>query len=177
MRQAGLAVVNLECAITRGIMHWGGAPKACYFGAPPDAALSLVRAGVRLVSLANNHVLDCDVAGLRDTVAAVEMGWKTVFGLSAHVFQGIELHHGRPILYAASDLVDDYLVDPSFRNDHPLLFELEFGGGELRRIQLHPLFIARCRAGALDRAPDGRPVPRTGHAARHRRPAVAITPG
>lgn len=84
--------------------------------------------------------------------AAVEMGWKIVFGHSAHVFQGIELYQGCPILYAAGDLVDDYYVDPDFRNDHQLLFELELEGEALRRILLHPLFIARCRTGPADAA-------------------------
>lgn len=259
MRQADLAVVNLECAITDSTRRWSGAPKAFYFGAPPDAVLSLAGAGVGLASLANNHLLDYDIQGLHDTIAAlgrhgiahagaggalaaalapaivdrqgirvgmaafcdhqrdfaaradragiawldladegralagfehalarlraarvawpvlslhwgpnmvwrpspafrrlahaaVEMGWKIVFGHSAHVFQGIELYRGCPILYAAGDLVDDYLVDPAFRNDHQLLFDLELEGGALRRIRLHSLFIARCRTRPADPA-------------------------
>lgn len=77
--------------------------------------------------------------------AAIDMGWKILFGHSAHVFQGIEIHRGCPILYAAGDLVDDYYVDPHFRNDHQLLFELELTRTSWRRIELHPLFIAQCR--------------------------------
>ena len=71
----------------------------------------------------------------------------------------MELYRGCPILYAAGDLVDDYRVDPDFRNDHQLLFELELADGELRRIVLHPLFIERCRtvpASAVQRAWIGR---------------------
>ena len=45
----------------------------------------------------------------------------------------------------AGDLVDDYYVDPRFRNDHQLLFDLELADGELRRITLHPTFIDDCR--------------------------------
>lgn len=254
MRQADLAIVNLECAITRCTQHWTGEPKAFYFGAPPGAAQSLADAGVRLASLANNHILDFGVGGLRDTIAllaqhgiahagaggdlaealrpaimeckglrfgmaafcdhqrdfaaaarragmawldlqdeakalasferalaplhaagvdwpilslhwgpnmlwrpsarfrrlaqaAVDQGWKIVYGHSAHVFHGIELRHGAPILYAAGDLVDDYAVDPAFRNDHQLLFELELTSRRVERIRLHPLFIARGRTG------------------------------
>jgi poly-gamma-glutamate capsule biosynthesis protein CapA/YwtB (metallophosphatase superfamily) len=77
--------------------------------------------------------------------AAVDMGWKILFGHSAHVFQGIEIYRGCPIIYAAGDLVDDYYVDPKFRNNHQLLFELELGPDFLRRITLHPLFIEHCR--------------------------------
>jgi poly-gamma-glutamate capsule biosynthesis protein CapA/YwtB (metallophosphatase superfamily) len=77
--------------------------------------------------------------------AAIDMGWKVLYGHSAHVFQGIEIYRGCPIIYAAGDLVDDYYVDPRFRNNHQLLFELELGALALRRIKLHPLFIERCR--------------------------------
>lgn len=77
--------------------------------------------------------------------AAVSMGWKILFGHSAHVFQGIELHQGCPIIYAAGDLVDDYRVDTEFRNDHQLLIELELAHDRLRRIRLHPVFIGQYR--------------------------------
>jgi poly-gamma-glutamate synthesis protein (capsule biosynthesis protein) len=259
MRQADLAVVNLECAVSAAIRRWSGAPKAYYFRAPPAAARALAAAGVGLASLANNHVLDYGVRGLRDTIdaldregiahagagtdrdaalapalverhgirfgmaafcdhqrdfaaaggrpgiawldleqeaaaldaferalaplraagvdwpilslhwgpnmvprpsprfrrlarGAVEMGWKIVYGHSAHVFQGIELHAGSPILYAAGDLVDDYAVDPDLRNDRQLLFELELEDGALRRILLHPVALKACRARPADAA-------------------------
>jgi poly-gamma-glutamate capsule biosynthesis protein CapA/YwtB (metallophosphatase superfamily) len=259
LRQADLAIVNLECAITRGTRHWPGAPKAFYFGAPPEAIYGLADAGIDLVSLANNHTLDFDVQGLCDTLraldvhgighagaganraralrpaiveraglrfgmaafcdhqqdfaaaaqrpgiafldladegaalaafaaalaplqrqrvdwpilslhwgpnmvlrpsaqfrrlahGAIEMGWKILFGHSAHVFHGIELWHGRPILYAAGDLVDDYYVDPAFRNDQQLLFELEVDRDALRSIRLYPIGIGECRAAPADAA-------------------------
>ena len=253
LRDADLAVVNLECAITNSLHHWKGAPKAFYFGAPAAAVTSLSDAGIDLVSLANNHILDYDVAGLADTLgqlrahgighagagahigqalapalverggtrfamvamcdhqadfaatldrpgmayidfsdqaaalalidkalapvrqagvdwpilslhwgpnmapepsplfrriahAAIEMGWKIVFGHSPHIFHGLELYRGCPILYAAGDLVDDYRVDPVLRNDHQLLFELDIAGGALRKVLLHPVVIADCQA-------------------------------
>ena len=253
MRDADLAVVNLECAITRSLQHWKGEPKAFYFGAPLAAVNALSGAGIDLVSLANNHILDYDFRGLTDTLwqlhaqgianagaganirqalapafverngtrfamvsmcdhqadfaatanrpgmayidfadeaealdlmekalapvraagvhwpilslhwgpnmvpepsllfrriahAAIEMGWKILFGHSAHIFQGIEFYRGCPILYAAGDLVDDYLVDPVLRNDHQLLFEMEIEHGAVQRILLHPVLIADCQA-------------------------------
>ena len=36
-------------------------------------------------------------------------------------------------------------MDPRFRNDHQLLFELELAAGVVRRITLHPVFIDDCR--------------------------------
>jgi poly-gamma-glutamate synthesis protein (capsule biosynthesis protein) len=257
---ADLAIANLECAITGHHERWPGAPKAYYFGAAPEAAQALRDAGIKLVSLANNHILDYGVPGLLDTLslldahgiahagagpdldaalrpaiverrglrigmtafcdhqadfaagagrpgmacldlrdeaaaidafalalaplraagcgwtilslhwgpnmvsrpapqlrrlahAAIEQGWKIVFGHSAHVFHGVELvRGGGVILYAAGDLVDDYRVEPGFRNDHQLLFELELGDGGLERMRLHPLFIRRCRVGPADAA-------------------------
>ncbi|HEY0844460.1 MAG TPA: CapA family protein [Noviherbaspirillum sp.] len=253
MRDADLAVINLECAMTASEREWAGAPKAFYFGAPPEAIHALTDAGIDLVSLANNHLLDYDVAGLRDTLhylrhagighagagvdlaaalapaiiarkgmrfgmasfcdhqadfaagrhspgiawldfddevlaleawrralasmqaagvdwpilslhwgpnmvdrpsnrfrrlahAAIDMGWKILFGHSAHVFQGIEIHKGCPILYAAGDLVDDYRVDPDFRNDHQLLFEMLLSRNAVHRIRLHPVVIDDCQA-------------------------------
>lgn len=252
MREADLTIVNLECAITSSETIWSGAPKAFYFGAPLQAIHSLVDAGVDLICLANNHVLDYGINGLRDTLRelhrhgiaqagagetlsqarapavidrkgmrfgmaafcdhqedfaaqlmspgmayldlsdepatlavwrsemeamrsrqvdwpilslhwgpnmvwrpatrfrrlahlAIDMGWKIVFGHSAHVFQGIELYRGCPIIYAAGDLVDDYYVDPEFANDHQLLIELELGQDSLRRLLLHPVYIEDCQ--------------------------------
>lgn len=259
MAAADLAIVNLECALSSSPELWPGAPKAFYFGAPPQAVETLVRAGVGMVSLANNHVLDYGVAGLRQTLrllqrhrishagageskpearaaacversgmrfgmaafcdhqadfaaegtqpgiayldladepralaafraalapllqagvawpilslhwgpnmvlrpsprfrrlahAAIEMGWKILFGHSAHVFHGIELYRGCPIIYAAGDLVDDYRVDPELRNDRQLLIELVLVQDRLAGIELHPLEIGDCQvspAGAV----------------------------
>ena len=77
--------------------------------------------------------------------AAIEIGWKIVYGHSAHVFHGVELYKEGVILYACGDLVDDYLVVAEFRNDHQLLFELALGEDGLERIVMRPLFIRRCR--------------------------------
>jgi poly-gamma-glutamate synthesis protein (capsule biosynthesis protein) len=252
LRAADLAIANLECAVCEPGERWHGAPKAYYFRAPPSAGQALADAGIHLVSLANNHVLDYDVQGLLETLrildangighagagvdlagalapviverrgvrigmaafcdhqddfaatghhpgiawlglhdeaaaidafaralaplraegvqwpvlslhwgpnmasepsprqrrlarAAIDVGWKVVFGHSAHVFQGVELYAGCPILYAAGALVDDYAVDPAFRNDHQLLFALELGEDAVERVMMHPLFIRRCR--------------------------------
>lgn len=252
LRAADLTIVNLECAMTTSTARWAGAPKAFYFRAPPSAAQSLAQAGVDLVSLANNHTLDFDVQGLRDTLhflhaagilhagagadlrmavkpaiverrgirfgmsafcdhqedfaagqqrpgiayldlndergsiaafrsaldtlarnavdwpvlslhwgpnltvqpapafrrlahAVIEMGWRMVFGHSAHVFHGVEIYRGCPIFYAAGDLVDDYSVHPLLRNNHQLLFEIECERRRLAWIRVHTLVIDACQ--------------------------------
>jgi poly-gamma-glutamate capsule biosynthesis protein CapA/YwtB (metallophosphatase superfamily) len=83
---------------------------------------------------------------------AIDMGWKTLFGHSAHVFHGIEIRNGYPIIYAAGDLVDDYYVDREFRNDLQLLFELDLGRDGLHRIVMHPVAIEACRVAPADAA-------------------------
>jgi poly-gamma-glutamate synthesis protein (capsule biosynthesis protein) len=67
LRQADLAVVNLETAVTTG-----GSPasKTFVFRAPPSAFAALRGGGVDVASMANNHGLDYGAAGLRDSIAA-----------------------------------------------------------------------------------------------------------
>ncbi|CDZ77118.1 Capsule biosynthesis protein CapA [Legionella massiliensis] len=250
--QADCVLVNLECAITRNQAIWPGSAKAFYFGAPPEAAISLANANVKMVSLANNHILDYDVQGLIDTLIylkkehiayagaglnkeeayspgyltlkkqkiamvsfcdhqddfaansqspgmaylelsdekkairqleqslkamdsdtdwpilslhwgpnkvfrpsshfihiahlAIDMGYRLLFGHSAHVFQGIEIYRNCPIIYASGDLVDDYYVEPGLDNDHQLLFELRISGNRIEELRLHPIFIEYCRS-------------------------------
>lgn len=67
-RAADLFLVNLECAISPRDLRYSGPEKAFYFRADPVAAETLRIAGVDLVSLANNHALDADYDGLRDTL-------------------------------------------------------------------------------------------------------------
>jgi len=54
----------------------------------------------------------------------VDEGVDLVCGHSAHVFQGVEVYRGCPILYDAGDFVDDYAVDGRLRNDRSFLFEV-----------------------------------------------------
>jgi len=77
--------------------------------------------------------------------AVMEAGADVYHGHSAHVFQGIELYAGRPIIYDAGDFVDDYAVDPELRNDWGLLFRLQVVDGVSRQIELVPVVIAECQ--------------------------------
>lgn len=249
LRAADLVVANLECAITTSTTRWTRTPKVFHFGAPPAAIDVLGAAGIRLVSLANNHVLDFELRGLLDTVrhldeagiahvgagadadaarrpAVVEAnglrigmvaftdnepGWKagperpgTAFldidpregalaevergvaaargegadvvvlslhwgpnmverpssrfrafarlavecgvdllhGHSAHVFQGVGLHRGRPILYDAGDFLDDYAIDPVLRNDRSLIFLADVEDGRVAGLEMVPVRLS-----------------------------------
>ncbi|RIH82806.1 CapA family protein [Calidithermus roseus] len=77
--------------------------------------------------------------------AVIEAGADVFHGHSAHVFQGIEVYRGRPILYDCGEFVDDYAVDPVLRNDWGLLLELEVEEKKVRRVELTPLLIDDCQ--------------------------------
>ena len=67
LRSADFAALNLETAVTsRGSPQ----PKTYHFRTVPAAFTALRDAGVGLVTMANNHVLDYGPAGLADTLAA-----------------------------------------------------------------------------------------------------------
>ena len=67
LRSADFTALNLETAVTsRGVPQ----PKNYHFRTTPLAFTALRDAGVDLVTMANNHVLDYGPAGLADTLAA-----------------------------------------------------------------------------------------------------------
>jgi poly-gamma-glutamate synthesis protein (capsule biosynthesis protein) len=67
LRTADFAAVNLETSVTsRGTPQ----PKTYHFRTVPAAFTALRDAGVDLVTMANNHVLDYGPVGLADTLAA-----------------------------------------------------------------------------------------------------------
>ena len=83
----------------------------------------------------------------------VSEGVDVVHGHSAHVFQGVEVYEGRPILYDTGDFIDDYAVDPRLWNDRSFLFELSVSedGGPVE-LRLLPTEIDDF---AVHRASDG----------------------
>lgn len=73
--------------------------------------------------------------------AVIEAGADVFWGHSAHVVQGVEIWHGKPILYDTGDFVDDYAVDPWLRNDLSALFVLEVLPPDVLRLELLPVAI------------------------------------
>ncbi|WP_247730767.1 CapA family protein [Halovivax limisalsi] len=72
----------------------------------------------------------------------VDAGVDVVWGHSAHVFHGVEVRDGAPIVYDAGDFVDDYRVDPRLRNDRSFLFDLSVAdAGRPAELRLHPTEI------------------------------------
>jgi len=66
-RQMDLRMVNLECVIATAGEPW--VPKTFHFRAGPRAIDVLEAAGIHLISLANNHVLDFGGEALRECLA------------------------------------------------------------------------------------------------------------
>jgi len=85
--------------------------------------------------------------------ALIEAGADIVFGHSAHIFRGVELYKGKPIIYSAGDFIDDYAVDEMERNDESFVFTVEFEGARFVRMRMHPTIIEGFQARLPD--PDG----------------------
>ena len=74
---ADLVVVNLECPFTdRG----EPIPKNFNFRARPSTVQVLIDAGIRAVSLANNHLMDYGPDGVADTIATLDAAGIAHFG-------------------------------------------------------------------------------------------------
>ncbi len=78
--------------------------------------------------------------------ALVEAGADVVWGHGAHVVQGVEWVHGRPVLYDTGDLVDDYVADPQVRNDIGGVFLVRAQRGGIESVEVHPTRIRGMRA-------------------------------
>jgi poly-gamma-glutamate capsule biosynthesis protein CapA/YwtB (metallophosphatase superfamily) len=74
--------------------------------------------------------------------AVMDRGVDIYYGHSAHVFQGVEIYRGKPILYDTGDFIDDYAVDPKMRNDWSFLFRVSIEGGTFGRLDLTPVKLS-----------------------------------
>ena len=77
--------------------------------------------------------------------AVIDAGADVFHGHSAHVFQGIEIYRGKPIIFDAGDMVDDYSVDAVLRNDRGLVFRLLIDEKQIKHLDLLPIFISKCQ--------------------------------
>jgi poly-gamma-glutamate synthesis protein (capsule biosynthesis protein) len=77
--------------------------------------------------------------------AVMDRGVDVYYGHSAHIFQGVEIYDGKPILYDTGDFIDDYAVHPKLRNDWSFLFKISLEGSEFRRLELFPVTLPYTR--------------------------------
>lgn len=83
--------------------------------------------------------------------ALVDAGARVVWGHSPHHVLGAEWRGGSVVLYSTGDLLDDYALDPHYRNDRQLLYRVELAAQGALALQAFPLQLdcARTRpAGA-----------------------------
>jgi poly-gamma-glutamate synthesis protein (capsule biosynthesis protein) len=112
VRDADLAVVNLETAITeRGT----AANKAYTFRAPARALDSLLAAGIDVVSAANNHGLDYGDDGLVDTLEAERTTGMPIIGIGrddreAYAPELFRVRGQRIAVIGATQVLDDALI-------------------------------------------------------------------
>jgi poly-gamma-glutamate capsule biosynthesis protein CapA/YwtB (metallophosphatase superfamily) len=77
--------------------------------------------------------------------AVIDRGADIFYGHSAHVFQGVEIYRGKPIIYDTGDFIDDYAVDPRMRNDWSFLFRVSLEEGGFQRLELTPVKLSYAR--------------------------------
>ena len=77
--------------------------------------------------------------------AAIDAGADLFLGHSAHIWQGVGVHRGRPIFYDAGDFVDDYAVDPWLRNDRSALVQVTVAERAVAAVELIPVVIDNCQ--------------------------------
>ncbi|GMU80006.1 MAG: poly-gamma-glutamate biosynthesis protein [Acidimicrobiia bacterium] len=111
---ADLAMVNLETAVTeRGEPVPG---KSYHFRSPAVTFTALKAAGVDVVNMANNHVLDFGPVGMQDTFDAIEAARFPVVGLGRNVTEAFRPYRTtikgqRITIFGALDWLEPGLVD------------------------------------------------------------------
>ncbi|MDQ3925148.1 MAG: CapA family protein [Actinomycetota bacterium] len=115
-----------------------------------QAAIELAReAGAETIVFSNhwgpNMVRRPSTLFRRFARAIIDRGADIYYGHSAHVFQGVEIYRGKPILYDTGDFVDDYAVHPGLRNDWSFLFKVSLEGSVLGRLELFPVTLPYAR--------------------------------
>jgi poly-gamma-glutamate synthesis protein (capsule biosynthesis protein) len=95
---ADLALANLESPITNAPLLSG---VAFDLRAPPESLVALTAGGFDLLSIANNHMMDCGEAGLHDTQEALKQAGITPIGPSPEpVYRNVR---GLTIVFIAFD--------------------------------------------------------------------------
>jgi poly-gamma-glutamate capsule biosynthesis protein CapA/YwtB (metallophosphatase superfamily) len=125
MRSTDFNLVNLEAALTT---HDKAVPKVFNFKSHPKHVKSLVEANIKVVNLANNHVLDYDREGLLETLKTLDRA-----GIQ-HVGAGKNIEEAqRPITIECKGVRIGFLGatdnEPTWAatSSHPGVFYLEIG--------------------------------------------------
>jgi poly-gamma-glutamate capsule biosynthesis protein CapA/YwtB (metallophosphatase superfamily) len=72
LKDADITIGNLECPLSARGVKVAGKPDHLIFRAPPNAVESLTTAGVDIVALANNHMMDYGAPAMEDTLRTLD---------------------------------------------------------------------------------------------------------
>ena len=146
LRRADAVFANLECPITAGTRRWKRCWKAFRFRAEPRMTEVLKAANVRFVSLANNHMLDCEVDGLADTLAHLDAAGIAHAGAGGNSVEAmrpalLDIAGVRVGALSITDNMPEFAAGPTqpgtnfmrIRDDHATLGLLALQIEELRR--------------------------------------------
>ncbi len=92
---ADITVANLECPLTTCSIHHPTKP--IYFKGSPENVAGLVYAGIDVITLANNHILDYMLPGLQETQSVLENNGIAFSGAGADSYEAY-----LPIFYSKS---------------------------------------------------------------------------
>ncbi|RIA87979.1 hypothetical protein C1645_807045 [Glomus cerebriforme] len=86
----------------------------------------------------------------------IDAGVDVIHGHSSLHIQGIEIYKGKPIFYGCGDFVNDYLVNPEFRNDLGFIYTLHLSVTPAKhikftKIDLHPKKIDLLQVNLLEK--------------------------
>jgi poly-gamma-glutamate capsule biosynthesis protein CapA/YwtB (metallophosphatase superfamily) len=81
----------------------------------------------------------------------IDLGGDIYWGHSNHMPQGIEIYKDKLIMYDCGDFIDDYAIDPIYRNDLSFIFLLNIdeGSNGLNYIELVPTKIWKFRTNTV----------------------------
>ncbi len=123
LAQADLRFINLECALTKHLQPWTRTEKMFHFRAEPEAVRALQAAHIDACALANNHTLDFEECGLRDTLRVLDTACIRHAGAGANATTAaapamIETTGASPCCVALLSVTDN---EPAFAADatHP----------------------------------------------------------
>ncbi len=123
LAQADLRTINLECALTTHLQPWARTEKMFHFRADPEAVRVLQAARIDACTLANNHILDYEDQGLRDTIHVLNASGIRHAGAGANAAEAtapaiLEVHGESPCRVALLSCTDN---EPAFAADaeHP----------------------------------------------------------
>lgn len=97
LKKPDLTIVNLENTFTT---HLKAMPKVFNFKAPPDRVKALEAAGIDIVNIANNHILDFGMPGLKDTINTLNNA------NICHIGAGLNLQNARrPVIFEKNGII------------------------------------------------------------------------